>query len=363
MTTLLLACFCLVQPGSGGIIATVAGTGQPGSGVEGQAATATALDQPFDVAVDARGDLYLADTMNHRVLRVDRTKRLVYAVAGDGHPGFSGDGGPARAARLNEPYGLCLDGRGNLYIVDRLNRRVRRVDGRTGVIETVAGDGEARSSGDGGPAVKAGLVEPNGVALADSGKSLLIADVAGCRVRKVDLASGLISTLAGTGRRRHDGDGGPAAAASVFGARAVDVGPDGSIYILEREGNRLRKVDHGTGLIRTIAGTGEKGYSGDGGPAVKATLDGPKELAVSSSGDVYVVDTENHAIRRVDARTGIITTVAGTGRSGPSGDGGPAAGASLDRPHGVAVQADGGILIGDTNNHRVRLVTPGLTTR
>lgn len=357
MTMLVLALIWLAQPTPAGTLSTVAGTGQSGAGVDGEPAARFALNQPFDVALDAQGNLFIADTMNHRVVKVDRTSRLVYTVAGCGEAGFSGDGGPARQARLHEPYGLALDSRGTLYIVDRLNRRVRGVDGRTGVIETVAGNGEARDSGDGGPAVKAGLVEPNGVALAKSGMILLIADVGGCRVRQVDLKTGLISTLAGTGKRSHDGDGGPAAAASVFGARAVDVGPDGSIYILEREGNRLRKVEPQTGLIHTVAGTGAKGYAGDGGPAVKATLNGPKELAVSSAGDVYLVDTENHAIRKVDARSGIITTVAG-GRLGSGGDGGPATAAGLDRPHGVAVRPDGSILIGDTNNHRVRRVTP-----
>ncbi len=362
MTTLVATLILLAQPGRPGSISDLVGTGRPGVSVDGEPALAASLNQPFDLAIDGRGDLYIADTMNHRVVKLDRASNLVYTIAGDGHAGFAGDGGPARKARLHEPYGLALDPRGNLYVVDRLNLRVRRVDGRTGVIETVSGNGAATDTGDGGPAVKAGLVEPNGIALAKSGKLLLIADVKGCRVRGLDLETGLISTIAGTGKRSHDGDGGPAVSASLFGARAVDVGPDGSIYILEREGNRLRKVDPGTGVIQTVAGTGAKGYSGDGGPALKATLNGPKELAVSSAGDVFLVDTENHAIRKVDARMGIITTVAG-GRLGTGGDGGPATAAGLDRPHGVAVRADGAILIGDTNNHRVRIVMPASSTR
>ena len=197
------------------------------------------------------------------------------------------------------------------------------------------------------------------MAVTPDGGTLLIADVAGHRIRQVDLAGGQITTFAGTGRSRHDGDGGPADRASIWGARAVDVGPDGSVYILEREGNRLRVVNHRTRKIETIAGTGEKGYSGDGGPALSATFNRPKELDVDSSGNIWIVDTENHAIRCIDASSRRIHTVAGTGQVGAGGDGGPATKAGLDRPHGVAIAPDGSCWIGDTNNHRLRLVTPG----
>jgi sugar lactone lactonase YvrE len=279
-------------------------------------------------------------------------------VAGSGSAGFSGDGGSATKAQLNEPYGIVLDASGNVFIVDRLNRRVRRVDGRTGIITTVAGNGTKTYSGDGGPAIAAGLVEPNGVALDRGGHFLLIADVGGNRVRRVDLATGLISTFAGTGRARHDGDGQPAVGASLWGARAVDVGPDGAVYILEREGNTLRVVNPSTTVITTIAGTGAKGSSGDGGPARLATFNGPKELAVDAKGNIWVVDTENHAIRFIDATTRVIQTVAGHGQPGSGGDGGPATSAELDRPHGVAASPDGTFWIGDTHNHRIRRVGP-----
>jgi streptogramin lyase len=191
------------------------------------------------------------------------------------------------------------------------------------------------------------------------GRTLLIADVAGHRIRSLDLPSGRIATFAGTGRARHDGDGGPAAKAAIWGARAVDVGPDGSVYILEREGNTLRIVRPDGGTIATFAGTGSRGYSGDGGPARSATFNGPKELAVDRAGNVWIVDTENHAIRFIDAATRSIRTVAGTGRPGGDGDGGPPASARLDRPHGIAVAPDGSLWIGDTHNHRVRRVSPG----
>jgi DNA-binding beta-propeller fold protein YncE len=348
----------LAAPPSSPTIRTAAGTGQAGDSGDGGPALEARLNQPFDVAFDAAGNLYFSDTGNHRIRRVDAKSGTIASVAGDGTKGFAGDGGPAARARLNEPYGVVLDAAGNLYFADRLNQRVRRVDGRSGVIETIAGDGSKAYSGDGGPAARAGLVEPNGVALDRAGRKLYIADVADHRVRVVDLASGTIATFAGTGRNKHDGDGGPAQAASIAGARAVDVGPDGTVFILERQGNTLRAVDPRTGTITTRAGTGAKGNSGDGGPARAATFNGPKELAVDEAGNVFIVDTENHTIRRIDARDGTLSTVAGSGRRGGEGDGGPATTAQLDRPHGVAIGPDGAIWIGDTNNHRVRRVAP-----
>lgn len=353
----LIVCLALsLQAQAPPVITTAAGTGVEGDAGDDGLATEARLNMPFDVAFDTRGNLYFSDTFNHRIRRVDGRSGVITTVAGDGTKGFSGDGGPATRARLNEPYGVVVDSGGNLFIVDRLNGRIRRVDGRSGIITTIAGNGSGRSSGDGAAAVAAGLVEPNGLALDRSGRKLFIADVAAHRIRLVDMDRGLISTFAGTGRARHAGDGGPAGAASIHGARAVDVGPDGTVFILEREGNRLRAVDPQTGVITTRAGTGAKGYSGDGGPALSATFNGPKELAVDSQGNILIVDTENHAIRRIDGRSGVITTIAGSGRKGGEGDGGPAASAKLDRPHGVAVGPDGAIYIGDTGNHRIRKV-------
>src|SRR5262245_43650134 len=221
-------------------IVTAAGSGQAGDGIDGGLAVVTRLNMPFDVALDARGDLYLSDTFNHRVRKVDRATGRIVTVAGNGTAGFSGDGGPATRAQLNEPCGIVVGPGGELFVADRLNRRIRRIDARHRTITTVAGNGSKVFGGDGGPGVAAGLVEPNGVALSRDGRSLFIADVAGHRIRRLDLASGIITTFAGTGRARHDGDGRPAGQASLWGARAVDVGPDGSIYILEREGNTLR---------------------------------------------------------------------------------------------------------------------------
>jgi DNA-binding beta-propeller fold protein YncE len=282
---------------------------------------------------------------------------VITTVAGCGKKGFAGDGGPATSALLDEPYGLALDSAGNLYFADRLNARVRRVEARTGLISTVAGDGKQVFAGDGGPPGAASLVEPNGVAIDGAGR-LFIADVADHRVRVVNLAANRIETFAGTGEGRHAGDDGPCGKAPLHGPRAVKIGSDGALLILEREGNRLRRVDPRTGVITTIAGTGKRGYAGDGGPATEALLDGPKEMAVDREGNVYIVDTENHAIRRFDAATGRISTVAGNGKQGGGGDGGLATEAQLDRPHGVAVGPDGLLYIGDTSNHRIRRLRP-----
>ena len=340
------------------VITTAVGTGRPGYQGDGGPAAEARLNNPFDVAFDAAGNLFLSDTFNHCVRKVDARTGVITTVAGVGKAGFSGDGGPATSARMNEPYGVVLDRDNNLYVADRLNRRVRRVDARTGVITTVAGDGSKGASGDGGPAPRAGLVEPNGLALDRQGGRLLIADVADHRVRAMDLAAGTIATFAGTGRGRHDGDGGPARDASIHGPRAVEVGPDGTIFVLERQGNSLRAVDPRTGSISTFAGTGAKGDSGDGGPARDARFNGPKELAVDPAGNILIVDTENQAIRRIDGHTGTVTTVAGNRRLGGGGDGGPAVDARLARPHGVAVGPDGSMFIADTENHRIRKVRP-----
>ena len=337
------------------IITTAIGTGERGFAGDGGPATAAVLNGPFDIAFDAAGNLYFADTFNNRLRRVDAHTGLISTVAGNGDKGYSGDGGKATEAALNEPYGIVVDRAGNLYTADRLNRRVRRIDAASGIITTLAGTGEAGYSGDRGPAAQAGLAEPNGLAFDAAERHLYIADVADHRVRIVDLATGRIATFAGTGAAEHSGDGGPATAAGVFGARAVKLAADGTVYILERQGSSLRAVDPASGIIRTVAGTGARGYGGDGGPALAAVFDAPKEMAIDRDGSLLIVDTENHAIRRIDGASGIVTPLAG-GHQGGDGDGGPATRAGLDRPHGAVVGPDGAIYIGDTNNHRVRKV-------
>jgi DNA-binding beta-propeller fold protein YncE len=334
------------------IISTIAGTGAQGYAGDGGAAIQAPLNNPFDLAFDPAGNLCFSDTFNHCVRRIDARSGIITTIAGTGERGFSGDGGAATRAQMNEPYGIVIDRSGNLYIADRLNRRVRRVDGASGVITTLAGDGSGKYSGDGGPSARAGLAEPNGLALDRDHRRLFIADVADHRVRVIDLTSGIIATFAGTGHGRHAGDGGPAASADIFGARAVALAPDDSLYIMERQGSSIRRVHDG--MIETVAGTGARGYAGDDHDARHAVFNAPKEMAVDAKGNIFVVDTENHVIRLIDARTWIVTTIAGTGEAGPGGDGGPADRAGLARPHGAIVGADGAVYIGDSENHRVR---------
>jgi len=322
-----------------GQLRTIVGTGQAGYAGDGGAAGRAQLNGPFDLAFDDAGNLFFADTFNHCIRRVDAASTRIATVAGAGEPGFSGDGGAATRARLNEPYGIALDRSGNLFIVDRRNCRVRRVDGRSGFISTVA---------------EAGLAEPNDICLDPDQRRLFIADVAGHVVHALELRSGRMTTVVGTAAGRHDGDNGLAAAASLHGPRAVAVAADGALLILERNGNTLRRIDPATGVIATIAGTGERGYAGDGGPAIAATFGAPKELGIDHDGGLLIVDTENHVIRRLDPTTGTIVTIAGNGKSG----GGVA---SLARPHGVAVSPDGEIYIGDTENHRICKLEPGVT--
>jgi DNA-binding beta-propeller fold protein YncE len=338
------------------IITTVVGTGERGYAGDGGPAAQALLNGPFDVGFDIHGNLYFTDTFNHCIRRVDGHSKIIITVAGCGEAGYSGDGGPAVRARFNEPYGIAVDKAGNIYVADRHNHCVRRIDGASGNVTTFAGNGVSGFSGDDGPASRAAMVEPNGLALDPAQSRLYIADVADHRVRVVDFASGMIRTFAGTGQPQHTGDGGLASAAGIHGARAVKIAADGTAYILERQGSTLRAVDPRTGIITTVAGSGARAYTGDDGPAIAATFNAPKELTIDREGNLLIVDTENHAIRAVDLRTRRVATVVGSGRQGGDGDGGPATAAALDRPHGAAVATDGSIYIGDTNNHRIRKV-------
>jgi DNA-binding beta-propeller fold protein YncE len=333
-------------------ISTVAGTGAQGYAGDGGPAAQALLNNPFDLAFDPGGNLCFSDTYNHCIRRIDSRTGVITTIAGCGERGFSGDGGPAKQARMDQPYGIVIDNSGNIYVADRLNGRVRRIDGSSGVITTLAGDGSGRFSGDDGPSRGAGLAEPNGLALDREHRRLFIADVADHRVRVIDLGGGTISTFAGTGNGRHAGDGGVATAADIFGARAVALAPDDSLYVMERQGSSIRRIRDG--IIDTVAGTGARGYAGDGHDARHAVFNAPKEMAVDRAGNIFVVDTENHVIRLIDAKSWIVTTIAGTGEAGPGGDGGPADHAGLARPHGVIVASDGAVYVGDSENHRVR---------
>ena len=339
---------------SAGVITTVAGLGNHGFSGDGSPATAARLFFPADVAVDGAGNLFIADTWNQRIRKVD-TAGVITTVAGTGRSGFSGDGGPAPAARLFFPAGVAVDGAGNLFIADRGNYRIRKVD-TAGVITTVAGTGRSGFSGDGGPAPAARLFFPAGVAV-DGAGNLFIADQGNYRIRKVDTA-GVITTVAGTGTRGFSGDGGPAADATLTQPFGVAVDGAGNLFFADEGNHRIRKVD-AAGVITTVAGTGERG---DGGPAVNAPLDRPSDVAADGAGNLFIADTWNQRIRKVDT-AGVITTVAGTGTRGFSGDGGPAAAARLNHPGGVAVDGADNLFIADWGARRIRKVdTAGVIT-
>ncbi|MEU5048201.1 NHL repeat-containing protein [Streptomyces sp. NPDC021096] len=338
-------------------ISTVAGTGSAGYSGDGQSATKAGLHDPSGLAMDTSGNLYIADPLNNRVRKVDARTQTITTVAGNGNGGFSGDEGPATKAGINAPRDVAVDSDGNLYIADTLNHRIRKVDARTQTITTVAGDGDVFFSGDGGPATKASISGPYGVAV-DSGGNLYIADTDNNRVRKVDAGSQTIRTVAGDGDVFFSGDEGPATKASINSPHSVAVDSDGHLYIADTDHNRVRRVDAHSQVITTVAGNGTGEFSGDGGPAIKAGINGPYAVTVDPSGNLYIADSggNNHRVRRVDARTRTITTVAGNGDWHFSGDGGPAVKAGLD-PRGLAVDSLGSVYIADTDNHRVRKVS------
>ena len=336
-----------------GTITTVAGSGFGSYGGDNGLAVQAQLARPRGMVLDSNGNLFIADTGNHRIRRVDASGTIT-TIAGTGEDGYSGDGGLAVEAQLNEPRGVAVDGSGNLYIVDRYNNRIRRIDA-TGIITTIAGTGRDGYSGDGGPATQARLDSPSSLAVDNAG-NLYIADRGNNSIRRVD-ASGTITRVAGNGSGSwgYSGDGGPAVAAQLGDPNDVVVDSAGNFYIVERANSRIRRVD-AAGIITTVAGNGKRGHSGDGGPAVAARLNGPTGVAVDGAGNLYIADQNESRIRRVDAR-GIITTIAGTGRADYTGDGGPAVEAYLNRPQRVAVDGSGNVYLSDTENHRIRVLT------
>ena len=329
-----------------GIISTVAGTGEEGFSGDDGPATAAQLRSPSGLATDSAGNLYIADTGNHRIRKMDGAG-IISSVAGTGTEGFSGDGGPATAAQLRSPFHIAIDTAGNIYIADRGNQRIRKI-GVESNISTVAGGMQVvEGIGDGGPATEAQLILPLDVAVDGEG-NVYIADFN--RIRRVD-AAGNISTLAGTWPSGYSGDGGPAAKAQFGTSLRVTVDRTGSVYIADRDNDRIRKVD-ANGIISTFAGSGD---IGDGGPATAAQLRTPFGVAVDGTGNIYVADRDDNRIRKVDA-DGVISTFAGTQMLGDRGDFGPAIEAQLHSPRDATVDTAGNVYIADSRNHRIRKV-------
>jgi sugar lactone lactonase YvrE len=330
---------------TGATVRTIAGDGTPGY-------SDSQVNNPYGLVIGPDGALYFCDLDNQRIRRLDLKNRKITTIAGNGQRGYSGDGGPATEASLNMPHELRFDKPGNIYIAERDNHVIRRVDKKTGRIFTVAGTGTAGFSGDGGPAVKAQLRQPHSIAF-DSDERLLICDIGNHRVRRLDLKSGVIDTYAGTGERKPTPDGAAVAGTPLNGPRTIDLDPEGNIYLVLREGNAVYRIDPRTQRIHHIAGTGEKGYTGDGGSAREAKLSGPKGIAWSRSG-IYIADTESHTIRKIDPR-GVITTVLGTGERGDGPETDPLK-CRLARPHGVFVDSNEVLYVGDSEAHRIRIV-------
>ena len=393
-----------------GLIQTVAGTGDPGWSGDGAVALAACLNEPKSLTLDAEGNLFIADSENHVVRKIDMKTQCIRTVAGriqgvesGGKPvspapvaekmsddpfaesgavnahaftqqtdlsgtvryvvagtapakRFSGDGGPADQALLNFPTAVVVDRAGHLYIADTLNHRVRRVDAVTGVITTVAGLGQPRCSGDGGPAVEAGLNEPAALAVSDGGV-LYIADQSNNRVRAVDLATGVIRTVAGTGMAAYNGDGAAATETGLAGPGGLALASDGTVFIADSFSGRIRAVDPDSGRIRTVVGDGgEYRYQGPDEPP-SSSLSRPSGMALDEEGNLFFTDSDNHLVRRWDRTTGRIDRIAGAGVAHYGGDEGAALEASLSYPFGIVMDRAGHLLVADTFNHRIREIT------
>jgi len=390
-----------------GTIRTVAGNGESGFSGDGRRAIEASLNEPKGIALDRRGNLLVADSENHVIRKVDRATGLIATIAGcagssesgreatspntaqgeerddpfsdSGATGerafaqqtdlsgtvryvvngagpskrFGGDGGDAGQALLNFPTAVVVDGEGNLYIADTMNHRIRRVYATSGRITTIAGVGQPRFGGDGGPAVSAGLNEPAALAISDSG-ILYVADQSNNRVRAIDLSTGLIQTVAGTGSATYNGDGIPATDAALAGPSGLTLGTDGTLYIADTFNGRIRAIDAATGLIRTVVGDGgEYRYQGASEPP-SPSLSRPSGVAVDAAGDLYITDSDNHLVRRWDRARTTLERVAGTGAAQYEGDGAAALEAALSYPFGVTVDRAGHLFVADTFNHRIR---------
>ncbi len=335
-------------------IRTVAGTGVRGFSGDGGPATAAQINDPFGVIRGPDGALWFCEYGGQRVRRITADGKI-QTVAGNGQTGYSGDGGPALGATMNKPHEIRFDKAGNLFIVDMVNHAVRRVDAKTQVITTFAGTGQPGYGGDGGPAAKAQFKQPHSIQFDPSGEHLYICDIGNNVIRRVEMKTGVISTFAGTGKAGETPDGAPLTGTPLKGPRSLDFDAKGDLWLVTREGNQVFRFDMKTGVIHHVAGTGKKGFTGNGGPAREATLSGPKGIALDAEGNAWLADTESHSVRMIEAKTGKLLLMAGTGEKGDGPDGDPL-GCKMARLHGIFVDKDGAIYIGDSEAHRVRML-------
>jgi streptogramin lyase len=335
-------------------ISAVAGTGVAGFAGDGGLATQAQLNDPYGVIRGPDGALWFCESAGSRIRRLT-PEGLLLTYAGDGYRRYAGDGALAIEASFNRPHEIRFDAEGNLFVADTGNQVIRRIDAKTHLVTTFAGIGGRRGySGDGGPAVEATFNGPHSLQFGPDG-FLYVCDVGNHVIRRIDPGTGVITTFAGTGEPGPTPDGAPIAGTPLNNPRSLDFDWAGNLWLVTREGNQLFKLHLTRGTIHHVAGTGEPGFTGNGGPAKDATLSGPKGVAVDAEGNVWLVDTESHSIRMVDARTGTLEWIAGTGEKGDGQDGG-ARQCALNRPHGIFVDADGAVFIGDSEAHRVRVL-------
>jgi len=352
-TLLLLAFLAHTATAAEWNLSTFAGSGVKGGSGDGGPATAAQIDNPFGVVRGPDGAIWFCEYTGQRIRRV-APDGTISTIAGTGQQGYTGDGGPALQATFKLPHELRFDAQGDLYIVDMTNHAVRKIDLKTKIITTIAGNGVAGYSGDGGPAVKAQFKQPHSIQFGPEG-DLYVCDIGNHVIRKIDMKTGLISTFAGVGKAGVTPDGAPIAGTPLKGPRSLDFDKQGNLWLATREGNQVFKFDLKAGKIHHIAGTGKSGFTGNGGPAKDATLSGPKGISVDAEGNVWLADCESHSIRMVNMKTGNLELIAGLNQKGDGPDGDPLQ-CKMARPHGVFCDADGTVLIGDSESHRVRLL-------